>query len=142
MTRNAHKATSMDEQSNALHTDYSKLTGVHMENSVLKRYIVHVRCTVQTFNSYTSQLDVCYYLVIQEPMLELSKSKPSTSMTPRSLQIKAKFSCEVIHAFMPRKQLPGGIWMHGCVLCYILVLYSYTNKEIIMFIVDVIGVRN
>ena len=39
---------------------------------------------------------------VQTPMDNMSTNKPSTSYGPHSLQIKATFSSEVIHASMPR----------------------------------------
>ena len=55
------------------------------------------------------------YLVVQTPMDDRSKHKPSTSMTQVALGIKATFSCQVIRASMPRKLV--GSRAYGRVLC-------------------------
>ena len=61
--------------------------------------------TVQTFNSCTSRPDVCQNQVVETPMDDMSKNKPSTSMTHVHVvcDFQATFSFEVIHAAMPRK---------------------------------------
>ena len=46
--------------------------------------------TVQTFNSCTSRLDVCYCLVVQTPMDNMLKNKPNTSMTHAVFESKQR----------------------------------------------------
>ena len=60
--------------------------------------------TVQTFtcNVCTSRPDVCQCMVVQTSMDDMSK-KAKHIIDPCSFGIKATFSCEVIHAPMPRK---------------------------------------
>ena len=66
-------------------------------------------CTVKTFNSCTSRLDVSQCLVVQTPMDNMSKKYAKHINDPRSLRIKATFSCEVIHASMPRTGWQSGV---------------------------------
>ena len=51
--------------------------------------------TVETSNSFTSRPDVCQCLVEQLPIDNMSK-EISQAHDPRSLRIKATFSCEVM----------------------------------------------
>ena len=44
-------------------------------------YVRMYICIVQAFNSCTSRPDVRQYLVVQTPMDNINKNKPSTSMT-------------------------------------------------------------
>ena len=53
----------------------------------------------------------CQCLVVQRPRDNMSKKIAMHTNDPRSLQIKATRTCEVIHACMPRKL--GGIWACG-----------------------------
>ena len=86
------------------------------EKSKNKPLIFYYPFTVQTFNSCTSRRDVCQCLVAQTPMDNMSKNEPITSMTHVDcLRIKGRFSCEVIHLFIPRKR--GCNRACGRVLC-------------------------
>ena len=67
--------------------------------------------TVQTFNSCTSCPDVYQCLVVQTRMDNVSKISQEQS----SLRTKTTFSCEVIHASIPREF--GGNWACSRVLC-------------------------
>ena len=46
--------------------------------------------TVQTFDSCTSRLDLCYCLVVQTPLDNMSKNKPSTSMANITCESKLR----------------------------------------------------
>ena len=59
--------------------------------------------TVQTFYSSTSRPDVCQCMFVQTPIDNMSNNMPSTPMTHVACESKLRFSCEVIHASMPRK---------------------------------------
>ena len=61
--------------------------------------------TVQAFNSCTSRQHVCQCLVVQTPMNNISKKKPSTSMA-----LEDMFSSS-IHA---QETLQSGVW--SCIL--------------------------
>ena len=47
-------------------------------------------CTLQTFNSCTSQLDGCQFLVVQILVENMSKNKPRTSMTHVACESKLR----------------------------------------------------
>ena len=79
-----------------------------LKNDSWLKFQKYLTSRVQTFNSHTSKLDICQCLVVQTPMDNVSKDKLNTSMTH-----VAMFSCEVIHASMPRKL--GGSQVCGCV---------------------------
>ena len=53
--------------------------------------------TVQTFNSSTSRPDVCWSLVVQTPMDNMSVNKPNTLMTHKACESKLR---SVVRSFM------------------------------------------
>ena len=84
-----------------------------IETCTIITYFVHN--TVKIFNSCTSRPDVCQYLVVKTHMDNMSRKYAKHMNDPRCLWIKATFSCEVIHALMPRKL--GDDRACGRVLC-------------------------
>ena len=69
--------------------------GIECQHCSISKIDYNMVCTtVQTFNSCTSRPDICQCLVVQTPMDNMSKTGAKDINDPRSLQIKATFSCE------------------------------------------------
>ena len=78
---------------------------------VIEKYIKN---TVQTFNSCTRRPDVCQRLLVQTPINNMSKNKPSTS---HHCLDGCKFSCEVRDLLS--HPCPGNLVAIRCaVVCY------------------------
>ena len=64
----------------------------HIQNTC--RIIYTIMHTVRTFNSCTRRPDVCPCLVVQTPMDIMSQIYEKHIEDPRSLRLKATFSCK------------------------------------------------
>ena len=96
-----------------VHTNVITEQQFSSHSSTAYQYIDQIG-TVQIFNSFTSRLDVCQCLVVQAPIDNMSKTSQHIN-DQHSLRVKFTFSCEVTHAFMPKKL--GGNLGSGLVLC-------------------------
>ena len=81
---------------------------IHSERQNQLTDSITVIYTVQMFNSCTSSPDVCPCLVVQKPMDNMSKNKPSTSMTHLVRESKP---CSVVRSSVLRK-----LGVRSCIL--------------------------
>ena len=72
--------------------------------------------TVQTFNSCTSQPDVCQYLVVQSPMDNMSKNKPSTSMTHVACKSKLRSVVRSGHPCIHAQETGCQLGVQSCIM--------------------------
>ena len=89
-------------------------------------FMQSLNCTVETFNSFTSRPNVCQCLVVQKPVDNMSKRYAKYINDPRSLRIKATFSCEVIRGIHTQK---NGL-QSGVRLCIMTGLAAHLVQEL------------
>ena len=110
------------------------LPGNDIISSSIPCMVTHIRYTVQIFNSCISRPGVCQCRVVQTPIANMSKNKPSTSMTHVACESKLRpvarssvqpclgnwvaIRCAVLYYARSAHAYSAGIKCRHCIISY------------------------